>query len=405
MSAEDFAADLAALACFHDPEDRRSSRILSAVVLAWSQLKAMDDPSFFIDGPSMVVAGHEVPLRPAWRESLRFVEGALKSHGCGGVQVTGFADRNTILAFLKTMRSSVAPGASGDLRRTFERYGGTGVEFLPPRPTIAWSEAATWSAWEDLLSGSDPVAALQCLIERMEQGSDALARALATLPPRPWHPAAGVVGRALLLGNHLGLGRGALLELALCAIAGESASHPEVVRLDRATARRVLVTLALQGESSLLSEAFVHPSSRRPGERPHLFARLLSIVRELDLSIREEGPRRLTPHAAVARIQADAGRQHDPVLIAAMVAAIGEWPIGSTILLSGGEVAVVTSLASNAGQVSRPVVRVVVDRSGARVTTAEAIDLSLPVWSRTQILASLDPATIGLRLEAVLAPG
>jgi hypothetical protein len=88
-----------------------------------------------------------------------------------------------------------------------------------------------------------------------------------------------------------------------------------------------------------------------------------------------------------------------------MVAAIGEWPIGSTILLSGGEVAVVTSLASNAGQVSRPVVRVVVDRSGARVTTAEAIDLSLPVWSRTQILASLDPATIGLRLEAVLAPG
>jgi hypothetical protein len=50
-------------------------------------------------------------------------------------------------------------------------------------------------------------------------------------------------------------------------------------------------------------------------------------------------------------------------------------------------------------------VRVVVDRSGARVTTAEAIDLSLPVWSRTQILASLDPATIGLRLEAVLAPG
>lgn len=387
MNARDFAADLAALACFHDPEDRRASRILAAVVLGWSQLKAKEDPTLFIDGGALVIGGEHVTLLPAWRESLRFVEAALKAHGCGGVRVTGFADRNTVLALLRSLRSSVAPGSVSDLVRTFERNGGAAMEFVAPLSAAPFAERATWETWRALLHGADRAAALQSLIERMEQDPDPFARAVATLPGRPLHPAAGVAGRALLLGRHLGLARGPLLDLGIAAFELEAPGHAPPRRVDRTYARTLLAGRAL-----------------RRDEKPHIFARILSVARELDLAIRADGPRRLTPHAAVARLQADAGRKLDPLLVAALVGAVGVWPIGTTVLLSGGEVAVVYALAAHAGQVSRPTIRMVIDRQGVRCQNGETIDLSLLAWSRTQIVASLDPEAVGIRLDRVLAP-
>ena len=387
MNTRDFTADLAALACFHDPEDRRASRILAAVVLGWSQLKAEEDPTFFIDGGAVVVGGEHVVLVPAWRESLRFVEAALRAHACGGIRVSGFADRNTVLALLRTLRSSVAPGAVADLVRTFERNGGAGMEFVPPRAVGPYAERATWSTWRALLRGADRGPTLQSLIERMEQDSDPFARAVATLPRLPQHPAAGVVGRALVLGRHLGLPRAPLLDLGMAAFDAELPGVNPPLRVDRTYARTLLARRAL-----------------RRDEKPHIFSRILGVARELDLAVRAEGPRRLTPHAAVARLQADAGRKLDPLLVGALVGAVGVWPIGTTVLLSGGEVAVVYALAAHAGQVSRPAVRVVIDRNGVRVRAGETIDLSLLAWSRTQIVASLDPEAVGIHLDHVLAP-
>lgn len=96
------------------------------------------------------------------------------------------------------------------------------------------------------------------------------------------------------------------------------------------------------------------------------------------------------PSNAVARMQSLAGTVFDPKLIEVFVRMVGIYPVGSLVRLSSGELALVVK--ANPADSSRPMVRLLFDRSGRRL--AEEIEVDL---------AERDPATAQFRRTIIMA--
>jgi len=96
------------------------------------------------------------------------------------------------------------------------------------------------------------------------------------------------------------------------------------------------------------------------------------------------------PSSAVARMQSLAGTVFDPKLIEVFVRMVGIYPVGSLVRLSSGELALV--IKANPTDSSRPIVRLLFDRSGRRL--AEELDVDL---------AERDPASGQFRRTIIMA--
>lgn len=79
------------------------------------------------------------------------------------------------------------------------------------------------------------------------------------------------------------------------------------------------------------------------------------------------------PSSAVARMQSLAGTVFDPKLIEVFVRMVGIYPVGSLVRLSSGEMALVVK--ANPHDSSRPVARLLFDRSGRRLAEEKEVDL------------------------------
>jgi putative nucleotidyltransferase with HDIG domain len=103
------------------------------------------------------------------------------------------------------------------------------------------------------------------------------------------------------------------------------------------------------------------------------------------------------PTRAMARMQSLSGTVFDPKLLDAFIRLVGIYPVGTLVRVSSGELAVV--MKPNPTDSSRPVVRVLFDRTGRRVDepldmdTAER-DPGTGQFRRTVIMA-VDPASKG----------
>lgn len=403
MSGAPFAAHLAALARVTDPDDRAAGRLLGAVVLDWTQLALSPDPRFELDGATLWVSGEPVALPAPWRDALRGLEAALRAHGVGGARLAGPVDRGAVLAFLKGPRA-VSPAASIDeLQRWIAGNGGASVHLLPPRPAMARdlraSLLATARAWSELAARAESAdgrppegraAAIRALVDRADADPRALAAVLAFAGPRPERRAACLATLSLLVGSRLGLDRGLLADLVGAAL--DAAALPagsDAGAIARAVERRVA-----DGFGRADARAVVTLQAAR-GERlraAHLFARVVALADEYDALRR--GAERVPGDEAIARLQAS--RRHEPALIDALVAAVGRWPVGSTVLLDTGEVAVVCRAPASPEQVGRPIVRVVVDRAGALVAGGPFVDLSAPDRARSRVVAGVEADRLGV---------
>jgi HD-GYP domain-containing protein (c-di-GMP phosphodiesterase class II) len=222
----------------------------------------------------------------------------------------------------------------------------------------------------------------------------------------------------LLLGQRLNLGRPELMSLAMAALfhdlpkAGlkdstlNSLEHPQMIPAEErprvelhwlSTMERMvslgglsdemLARLVVLYESQLeFSRADLYGTlAASEGERAlppqALFSQIITLCNLFDtLTWARQGKETVTSHRAMVALLGQAGAQFDPALAALLVQTVGLYPTGTAVLLSSGEIAVVTGQGDDP---ERPGVRVVVAPDGA---VADGPDLDLNQNPDTRVL-------------------
>lgn len=259
---------------------------------------------------------------------------------------------------------------------------------------------------------------------------------LSTIRTQQWQGANHVMNVTVLaisLGMRLGLVRRHLLRLGLCAMyhnAGED-ELPEGL-LDKegdltGDERALMEAHPVLGFSALLRQyGFnVHTLERslislehhqnfdltggyppiRRGEL-HLFSRIISVCDAFDalLSDRPHRPA-FPPDQAVKMVARKAGTRFDPVVIQVLVSLVGQYPPGSLVELSTGEMAVVYGVGDGPTPMRRPKVVLIRDYLGADVTP-RVVDLHARIENRRAfkrtIMRPLDPRDFDLQPSGFL---
>ena len=100
--------------------------------------------------------------------------------------------------------------------------------------------------------------------------------------------------------------------------------------------------------------------------------------------------RQYLPDEALALLYKLAGGRYDPILVKAFVNCMGIYPIGSTVSLSSGELAVVVESNPNPDFIHQPKVRIVTDIH-QKSASPSLIDLAHPSQSERHILHCVNP--------------
>src|SRR5262249_6679627 len=149
-----------------------------------------------------------------------------------------------------------------------------------------------------------------------------------------------------------------------------------------------------------------YPRVRR-ARTPTLFTRLVSIVDTFD-AVTSPRSYRSQPWPAdevLRNMRDEPDWGLDPVLVKAFIHATGIYPIGTLVRLSDGTTAVVAE--QNPEHLESPVVRVVLDKQGARIappTTLDLADTRAASAPRLSIVRSVEAATCDIDVSQVLVP-
>lgn len=200
---------------------------------------------------------------------------------------------------------------------------------------------------------------------------------------------------ALLLSRKLQLPRRSLGELALNAmlaplgVANREGDPPTkddaasrfsaavaMMRRYGAVARPALVRTAIVHESAQKADAY------KLGMKPHLFSRVIAVASAYDLALADS-----LPDEALRRVvsQGKSGAL-DPDVVALLSEVMGVYPIGSTVRLTDGTLAVVVQAPRDPSKRSSPVVRIL-QGAGGRL-----LDLSQP-GTKLAITSTVPPET------------
>ncbi len=239
---------------------------------------------------------------------------------------------------------------------------------------------------------------------------------------------------SLSMGMSLGLNRKHLLRLGLCAMhadVGESQLPEELLEKPDEfddSERAEMETHAVKGFAHLLDKhgfnanslerALVslehhlnydlkggYPEVRR-GE-VHLFSRVVAICDTYNalLSDRPHRPA-FPPDQAVKIIARGAGTRFDPMLCKVFLTSIGNYPPGSLVELSSGEVAIVYGAGHGERPMDRPRVLLVRDAKGKDISPPRLVDLHAKIPGRKafkrSIVRPLDPKAFGINPSGYL---
>ena len=229
---------------------------------------------------------------------------------------------------------------------------------------------------------------------------------------------------AVTMGHMLGLDRRALADLGVAALlhdVGKAAVYDRVrhplEELDEEE-RRLAESHTLEGAKLIarstnlnpttlrcMRVALEHHAGREPGPPagaagyPALptdwrTSRLSAIVAAADCYVslqmhRSERGRSVTPYQALGMVLGPMADRFDPVVLWALVRAVGFYPPGQLVELSDGRTAVV--LAPNKEDPARPHVRVIMDECGVPFSAVEAKELK-PIPSGLSVKRVLTPA-------------
>ncbi|MBK7756308.1 MAG: hypothetical protein IPI35_07850 [Deltaproteobacteria bacterium] len=237
----------------------------------------------------------------------------------------------------------------------------------------------------------------------------------------------------LALGRRLGLNRSALMDLAQATVCADLGMVlvPEAIRekpgpltaqeralIDRHPLDSARLTLTA-GRLSLTARrrlrlAFEHhrkadqsgaPKTLGPLDQ-HLLTRIFAVCETFD-ALTTTTPWRagLLPDEALAKLQEDAGRGLDPALVGQLQRLLGRWPLGATVLLSTGELAVVYLSPTDERAPDRPVVRVVAGPNGETSGVGALIDLTdrdARGGYQRSVRRAVDPAAFGVEVQRAL---
>jgi HD-GYP domain-containing protein (c-di-GMP phosphodiesterase class II) len=213
---------------------------------------------------------------------------------------------------------------------------------------------------------------------------------------------------AVALGKRIGLDRMQLYDLGLAALLhdmGKARLDPSIINkptaLDDAEWRSMqahpwLGTLTLfkmrEGEElpyrAILAAHEHHmkidlSGYPRPVRPRHLglFTRLVAVADGYDAATTRRVYQNVPweADAVLNEMWNNPGRGYDPILVKALINLLGIYPVGTCVVLDTFEVAIVAGPGPDPEQLHRPLVRVAIDASGARIAPpGELVDLSVP---------------------------
>jgi HD-GYP domain-containing protein (c-di-GMP phosphodiesterase class II) len=164
-----------------------------------------------------------------------------------------------------------------------------------------------------------------------------------------------------------------------------------MIAADRSAVPRVLTAL----QHHIGCDGSGYPKLRMHTD-PILFARIVAIVDTFDaMTTKRIYQLIFLPDKALARLQMASGTKYDPLLVKAFVACMGIYPVGSTVLLSSGQVGVVCEPNQDPTWVHRPTVRLATGAYGNPIPN-KVVDLASPQYASVSILRCVDPETFGI---------
>ncbi|HET9134785.1 MAG TPA: HD domain-containing phosphohydrolase [Gemmatimonadales bacterium] len=122
-----------------------------------------------------------------------------------------------------------------------------------------------------------------------------------------------------------------------------------------------------------------YPRPIRP-RRLGLFSRLVAVADGYDAATTRRSYQAdpWEPAQVLKEMWFNPGRGYDPVLVKALINLLGIYPVGTAVILDSFEIAIVAGPGSDPEQLHRPLVRIVMDASGARIPPpGQLVDLSL----------------------------
>ena len=159
-----------------------------------------------------------------------------------------------------------------------------------------------------------------------------------------------------------------------------------LIETDRSTVNRILAAL----QHHLRYDGSGYPKLRLLTQQS-LYARITAIVDTFDaMTTKRLYQRQYLPDEALALLYKLAGGRYDPILVKAFVNCMGIYPIGSTVSLSTGELAVVVESNPNPDFIHQPKVRIVTDIN-QNLAPPSLVDLTHPSQSERQILHCVNP--------------
>ena len=228
---------------------------------------------------------------------------------------------------------------------------------------------------------------------------------------------------AIAFGQRLGLKRHSLAQLGLCALYHDMGklhipldvlnkhtglSEEEwavmgnhtvyaartlfpLIVVDRTTVNRILTAL----QHHLRYDGTGYPKLKIR-KKQSLYARITAIVDTFDaMTTKRIYQRQYLPDEAIAVMHQGAGTRYDPLLVKAFINCMGIFPVGSTVVLRTGELAVVVESNPDPDHLHQPRIRIVTDPGGLRVPPF-VLDLSQPGEQARAIRRCVDPEKFGI---------
>lgn len=215
---------------------------------------------------------------------------------------------------------------------------------------------------------------------------------------------------SLVLAREVGLSRAEMVEVGLAALAHDAGPDSIVDPVQRALrGARFLLQLAPVADvvRPALAAVEQHAQEEAPGqlvapESRDLTTRIVQIARAYD-ALTSHGGREGRPDRVLARLLAMEGGGLDATLLKLFAHALGIYPPGTVVRLTGGEIGVVLRANHDPERLDRPTVRLLLDPSGQPLATASVVDLAARDARGfvRSVAAVLDAEPLGLTPGAV----
>lgn len=386
--------------------------------------------------------------------SYKYVWGELAKRSLGGIQFRRTPSGKSLSAFLTALARvrSANEHHHQTINQSLEEQGVTEIELLPPRPELeteldearildrrqraihAYQQALDFIR-QSMVSYDSPaqlnVRQAKRTVQRLvdmsyEEGEGFSLAGMASIKGHDdytFNHMVNVCVLAIAFGQRLGLKRQDLAQLGLCALyhdmgklhiplevlnKKEKLTEEEWALMGNHTvyAARTLFPLIEQDYGTLdrIFTALQHHKGKdgkgypdlRIRRKQTLYARITAIVDTFDaMTTRRIYQKQFLPDEAMAVMQKASGQRYDPLLVKAFINCMGVFPIGSTVLLTTGELAVVVESNPDPEKVHQPKAKVVTDVR-KQLRDAVLVDLSQPDQTHRAIVRCVDPEAYGI---------